>query len=147
MLAEVEAYVVRRLFTELEARPAFSAALSADQHADRRAELAAALAAVQAERVEFARDAAAGHMTRAEWLAMRPVFDERESKLRSELAAVPAPTGHADWLEVRQAWADLTLDEQRAFLRRYINRVTISRARPGTQCFDPGRVSIGWREV
>jgi hypothetical protein len=41
----------------------------------------------------------------------------------------------------------LTLDEQRAFIRRYVARVTVSRARPGTQSFDPGRVSIEWREV
>ena len=147
MLAPVEALVVARLFTELEARPAFAAALSADQHADTRAELANALAAVQAERIGYARDAAAGVMTRAEWLAMRPVFDERETRLRADLAAIPAPTGRADWAEVRAAWADLTLDEQRAFLRHYIGAVVISRARPGTTSFDPGRVDITWREV
>jgi site-specific DNA recombinase len=147
MLDEVEALVVARLFTELEHRPAFAAALSSDQHTEARASLATALAAVQAERVEFARDAAAGTMSRAEWLAMRPVFDEREAKLRQDLAAVPAPTGHADWSEVREAWADLTLDEQRAFLRRYIAVVTVSRARPGTRSFDPGRVSITWRQL
>ena len=147
MLEPVENLVVAGLFTELEQRPAFAAAMSADQHADARAQLAAALAALHAERAEYARDAAAGTMTRAEWLAMRPVFDEREARLRHDLAAIPAPAGRADWAEVREAWADLTLDEQRAFLRRYIAAVTINRARPGTQSFDPGRVSIEWREV
>jgi DNA invertase Pin-like site-specific DNA recombinase len=147
MLDPAEELVLARLFGELEQRPAFAAAMSADQHADTRRELAGALAAVQAERVQYARDAAAGEMTRAEWLAMRPVFDEREGRLRHELAAVPAPTGHADWAEVRQAWPELTLDEQRAFLRRYIASVTVSRARPGTRRFDPGRVSIEWKEV
>jgi hypothetical protein len=147
MLAEVEAHVVRRLFTELETRPAFAAALSADQHAERRAELGADLAALQAERAEYARDAGAGRMTRAEWLAMRPELDKREGKLRQDLAAIPAPAGRADWQEVREAWDELELDERRAFLRRYINVVTISRARPGTQSFDSGRVSIEWREV
>jgi hypothetical protein len=78
---------------------------------------------------------------------MRPVFDERESGLRADLAVIPAPAGRADWQQVREAWADLTLDEQRAFLRRYIASVTISRARPGTTSFDPGRVDIDWREV
>jgi hypothetical protein len=102
---------------------------------------------VQADRIVFARDAAAGSMTRAEWLAMRPVFDERETRLRSDLASVPAPTGYADWAEVRSAWSDLLLDEQRQFVRRYIMSVIISRARPGTQSFDPGRVDILWREV
>lgn len=147
MLEPVENLVTERLFTELEQRPAFAAALSSDQHADARAQLAADLAALHAERAEYARDAAAGTMTRSEWLAMRPVFDERESRLRHDLAAIPAPAGRADWAEVREAWADLTLDEQRAFLRRYVARVTISRARPGTQRFDPGRVSIEWAGV
>jgi hypothetical protein len=131
----------------LEHRPTFAAALSADQHADARAELAAALGAVQAARIEFARDAAAGSMTRSEWMAMRVVFDEREARLRADLAAIPAPTGHADWQEVREAWGDLNLDERRQFLHRYIASVTISKARPGTQSFDPGRVTIAWRTV
>jgi DNA invertase Pin-like site-specific DNA recombinase len=147
MLAETEAHVVASLFAELETRPGFAAALSADQHADRRAELAAELEAVQADRIAYARDAAAGTMTRAEWLAMRPVFDEREAKLNRELAEIPPPTGRADWREVRGAWGDLELDEQRAFLRRYIETVTIVRATPGTKGFDSGRVKIGWREV
>jgi hypothetical protein len=78
---------------------------------------------------------------------MRPELDQREARLRSDLEAIPAPAGHVDWREAREAWADLTLDEQRAFLRRYISAVTISRARPGTRSFDPGRVSVTWREV
>ena len=147
MLDPVENLVVARLFTELEQRPAFAAALSSDQYADARTQLAAALGDLHAERAEYARDAAAGTMTRAEWLAMRPVFDDREGKLRHDLAAIPAPAGRADWAEVREAWADLPLDEQRAFLRCHIAAVTINRARPGTQSFDPGRVSIEWREV
>jgi DNA invertase Pin-like site-specific DNA recombinase len=146
-LAETEAHVAASLFAELETRPGFAAALSADQHAERRAELAAALEAVQAERIAYARDAAAGTMTRAEWLAMRPVFDERESKLNDELREIPPPAGRADWQEVREAWDDLELDEQRAFLRRYIAQVTIVRAKPGTKGFDSDRVKIGWREI
>jgi hypothetical protein len=86
-------------------------------------------------------------MTRAEWLAMRPVFDQREADHRAELALIPAPAGRADWREVREAWTDMELDEQRAFLRRHIDRVTIARARPGTKGFDSGRVEIRWREV
>jgi hypothetical protein len=147
MLAEVEQFVVDSLFTELEHRPAFAAALSSDQHAQTRAELAQALAAVQAERIVYARDAGSGMLTRAEWLSLREGLGERESRLRSELASVPSPTGRADWTEVRSAWSDLLLDEQRQFVRRYVMSVIISRARPGTQRFDPGRVRILWREV
>lgn len=148
MLPEVEAHVVASLFAKLEAEPGFAAALSADQHAARRAELAGALAAVEAERVEYARDAAAGTMTRAEWLAMRQVFAGREAGLRRELAQIPQPTGRVNWQEMRDSWGDdAELAEQRAFLRRYIATVVIVRARPGTKGFDPGRVKIKWAEV
>jgi hypothetical protein len=78
---------------------------------------------------------------------MRPVFDERETRLRADLAAIPAPSGRADWQEVREAWADLNLDERRQFLRQFIDAVVIHRARPGTVAFDPGRVGIEWREA
>lgn len=150
MLPEVERHVVAELFTELETRPGFADAFAADQHAARRAELTAALTQVAEDRLSYARDAARGEMTRAEWLAMKPVFDEREAEYRRELAALPAPEGGLDWREARDAWDDdegLTLDERRAFLRRYITAVTIHRARPGTKGFDAGRVVIDWRKV
>jgi hypothetical protein len=151
MLAEVEAYVADELFAKLEAEPGFAAALAEDQHAEARAELAGKLAAVQAERVEYARDAGAGKMTRAEWLAVRQGLAEREEGLNRDLAAIPAPPkGGKDWQEIRAMWDDpdaLELDERRAFLRRGIARVIIKRATPGTKGFDPGRVRIDYAEV
>jgi hypothetical protein len=86
-------------------------------------------------------------MTRAEWLAMRQVFGEREDELGRELAAIPPPAGLADWREARDSWDDLDLAERRAFLRRYIAKVIIKRARPGTKGFDAGRVRIAWAAV
>jgi hypothetical protein len=40
----------------------------------------------------------------------------------------------------------MTLGEQREFLRLFIEKVTISRARPGLQRFDPDRIAIEWRK-
>jgi len=42
-------------------------------------------------------------------------------------------------------WAVMTLDEQRAVIVDYIDKVTIIRARPGLQRFDSDRVKIKWR--
>jgi hypothetical protein len=153
MLAEVEAYVADKLFAKLEAEPGFAAALAEDQHAEARAGLAGKLAAIRVEREEYGRQAGRGDISGAEWLAYRQGLAEREAGLNRDLAAIPAPPkGGKDWQEIRAMWDDpdaLELDERRAFLRRYIARVTILRARPGTKGFDPGRVQLGdddWAE-
>jgi hypothetical protein len=39
----------------------------------------------------------------------------------------------------------MTLDERRQVIRDYIAKVTVHRARPGTQGFDRDRVRIQWR--
>jgi hypothetical protein len=150
MLAETEAYVVAELFAECEARPGWTAALAADQHAGARAELAGELAAAQAERNEYARQRGTGEINEGEWVAYRQGLAQREAGLRRDLAAIPAPPeGGRDWREMRDAWGDpgaLELDDRRAFLRRYIARVTIKRARPGTKGFDTDRVHIDYAE-
>lgn len=43
-------------------------------------------------------------------------------------------------------FAAMTLDEQRAVIADYIEKITIIRARPGLQKFDSNRVKIKWRE-
>jgi hypothetical protein len=42
-------------------------------------------------------------------------------------------------------WPVMTLDERRQVIRDYIAKVTVHRARPGTQGFDRDRVRIQWR--
>lgn len=51
-----------------------------------------------------------------------------------------------DIAAARGAWPDMTLDEQREFLRLFVEKVTVHRAVPGTKGFDPDRVSIEWRQ-
>lgn len=148
-LTTVEEYVVDELFRKLEAEPGFADALASDQHAGRRAELIGDLDEVHADRVRWARDAAARRITEAEWTAMRPELDERERTARDELAMIPAPPGSVDWRRMRAAWGVAELDEKRAFLRRYISAVTLNRAAVrGRRGVDPGRRAvIGWREA
>jgi hypothetical protein len=41
----------------------------------------------------------------------------------------------------------MTLDEQREFVRLFITKVTVKRAKPGTKGFDRRRVGIEWRKL
>ncbi|WP_344392125.1 recombinase family protein [Streptomyces vastus] len=150
MLEATEKNVTDRLFAELE-KPGFLDALTSDDHGARRDELTAQLTAVEAERNEIAAERGRGELTLAEWKNMRSGLNEREERLRAELAAVPAPTTKMNITAVtaaRTAWdGGMTLDEKRAFLRMFIDSVTIKRAKPGTKGFDQNRVAIKWREA
>jgi hypothetical protein len=152
MLEAVERYVADELFAKLEAQPEFAVALAADQHAERRAELARDLRRIQADRVTEARRKARREVTEGEWLAMREEYDKQEADAQRELREIPQPVttpGGVDWAVMRELWDDpaAELDERRAFLRRYIVRVTVDRARRGTRVFDSGRVTITYRKV
>ena len=141
MLEPTEAYVVGRLFAELD-KPAFLDAIAEDAHAARRDEIITALAAVDAKRAELAREwARPGGLTSEEWAAARAELDASERELRAELAAKGPPPARVNIELARSAWPDMTLGEQREFLRLFIERVTIGRARPGLQRFDPARIS------
>jgi hypothetical protein len=53
-----------------------------------------------------------------------------------------------DIVGARAAWPDMTVDEKREFLRLFIVKVTVHKARPGhPRVFDPGRLEIEWRTV
>lgn len=147
MLEPTEENVADRLFAELD-KPAFLAALTADDHVQRRDEIAAELTGLdEGDRAELAAEWGRGELTAAEWRAARRGLDEREQRLRQELAELPPPVMHLDIAGARQAWPDMTLDEKRELLRMFIDRVTIIRATPGTRGFDENRVKIKWREL
>lgn len=145
MLEETERYVVECLFDELD-KPEFLASVAADNHSARRDEITAALAGVERKRNELAQMWASDVLTSAEWQAAKVVQGERETALRAELAAVPPPVVNVDLVGARAGWPGFTLDEQRKFLRMFIERVTIRKAVPGTKGFDRGRVSVELRK-
>ncbi|MEV0642751.1 recombinase family protein [Streptomyces sp. NPDC050619] len=146
MLEATEKYVADEVFGVLD-MPEFLDALTSDDHATRRDELTAQLTAVEEERNEIAAERGRGELTLAEWKNMRAGLNEREQRLRAELAAVPAPVATLDYRAARGSWEAMTLDERRAFLRTLIERVTIKRAKPGTKGFDPDRVMIEFRQM
>jgi hypothetical protein len=152
MLEPTEAYVADELFAKLETEPGFAVALASDQHAERRAELAADLAQIQADRVTAAGQKARRKISDGEWQAMRDVYDEEEAKTQQMMREVPPPlieAGGLDWAMMRELWSDpaALLDERRAFLRRYVVRVTVHRARKGAKTFEAARVTIDYREI
>jgi site-specific DNA recombinase len=147
LLAATEEHVVNVLFDELD-RPEFLEAVAADDHAARRDHLVAALVAVEAQRGELAAMwGTPGQLSTVEWQAARQALADHEQQLRRDLAAVPRPLAQVDIAAARSAWPAMTLDEQREFLRLFIEKVTIKRATPGTRRFDPDRVEITWREL
>lgn len=146
MLPETEQNVVDRLFAELD-KPEFLEAVAADDQADRREAITKALAHVEAQRNELAELwATPGQLLTSEWQTARRALAEQEQQLRAELAALPSPLGGIDIATARATWPDMTLDEQREFLRLFIAEVTIDPAVPGTRAFDEGRVRIEWRK-
>lgn len=146
MLPEVERHVVDELFAELD-KPEFLDAIAAGDHDAERERLERALDAINGQREQLAAMwATPGELTMAEWQTARRTLTETEQALRAELAAVPPPVVDVDIAAARDAWDDgMTLDEQREFLRLFIERVTIRRAVPGTKGFDDNRVRIQWR--
>lgn len=140
-----EAHVVDHLLAELD-KPAFREALAADEHAARRDEITAGLRAVDNQRNDLAAMWAAGELTADEWRTARRALAEREQQLRADLAAVPPPVAHIDPALIRDGWEAMNLDERREIIGMFVVRVTVAKAKPGTNSFDAGRVDIEWRK-
>lgn len=141
MLRATEDHVVGELFAALH-RPAFRAALAADEHAARREAATSALARLEQRRDDLARMWGSGELTAGEWRTARGELEVQEGAARLELQSIPPPPTVVEGL--REAWPDMTLDERREMLRLFIARVTVHRAKPGTKRFDSSRVSIQW---
>lgn len=144
-----EAYVVERLFDELD-KPAFLDALAADEHAARREEIDVALQALAQQKTQLAsawarRREMRNPLSVDEWMAARDGLVDEERRLRSEHATIPMPVTGVDPTKIRAAWDKMTLDEQRNIISVCIDRVVVKRAKPGTTGFDAGRVDIDWR--
>jgi site-specific DNA recombinase len=137
-------HVREELFDELD-KPEFLEAIDGDDHATRRDELTAALTALDGERTELAQEWGAGGLKMTEWREARAGLDQREQRLRAELAAIPAPRRKIHIDDARAAWPDMTLDEKREFLRIFIEKVTVNRAVAGARSSVGNRVEIVWR--
>jgi site-specific DNA recombinase len=150
-LVEAEVFVVDKLFDELD-KPEFLEAIAADNHAEQRDAIAAALGEVERKRNELADmwNLPQGHpeaLTTDEWKTARRRQAEQEQALRADLAAVPPPVVDVDIAAARSAWPGMTLDEQREFLRLFVERVTINPVGRGYRGVDDNRVKIEWRKL
>jgi len=142
----LEQHVVAELLDELD-KPAFLDALAADDHAARRDEITAALRTLEDRRNALAAMwAAGGELSAEEWRTARRAIAERETELRTALAAVPPPVAHVDPALIRAGWSVMTLDERREIVSMFVDKVTVNRATLGMQGFDPRRVEIVWRQ-
>lgn len=145
ILPEVEAYVIDELFTRLDSAE-FRDALADDDYEAERARLVTALTGIDGQRRELAAMWGRRELTTTEWSAAKAELDEQERSMSAALTAIPAASSDVSGAEAREDWEELTLDERRAFLRRYIESVTILRARPkGHAGLDTDRVRIEWR--
>ena len=143
MLPEVEEYVVEELFAHLDS-PEFRDAQADDDHEAERARLVTALEGIDGQRRELAAMWGRRELTTAEWQTAKDELTVQEQQMNADLALVPAPRPR--WTQrPREDWPDLTLDEQRAFIRRFVAKVTIRRAtRHGRPGLDTERVNIEW---
>jgi hypothetical protein len=147
VLDDVERFVVVSLFSELD-KPEFLNALREDDHQERRDEVLAGLSEVEGQRRELASMWSAKELTTDEWREARMGLADQEDELKQELAGIPAPGKALDIAAARGAWDEgMPLHEQREFLRMFIDRVVIKRAKPGTKRFDANRVAIDWKGV
>jgi site-specific DNA recombinase len=145
LLTATEDHVLDELWSEVN-KPTFLDAIAAGDHEQQRDEIVAALQAVDAQRGELAAMwGTPGQLSTVEWQTARRALAEHEQQLRRDLAALPRPLAGVDVAAARSAWPAMTLDEQREFLRLFIEKVTVKRATPGTRTFDSGRVEITWR--
>lgn len=88
---------------------------------------------------------AARQLSGVEWAEARAGLDAEQHRLEAELASLPMPEEKRDPTAILADWPVMRLDERRQVIRDYITKVTIHRAKPGTQGFDRNRVSIQWR--
>jgi len=146
MLAETEQYVVDRLFAELD-KPGFLDLIAVDDHAARREQIINDLAAIDGQRRELAKMWGDRKLTVDEWTVAKQAVDGNEQALRLELDAKPRPPARVGIEQARGAWPSMTLDEQRQFIRLFIDKVTIGRAAmQGKKGLDTGRIVITWRD-
>lgn len=145
MAVATEEFVVAEMFVEIKRR-------QDDKRVDdgavgaRRDALNTELEDVSEQRKDLARMWAAKQLNGVEWAEARAGLDAEQHRLEAELRALPMTREERDPAAILADWAVMTLDEQRAVIVDYIEKVTVMRARPGLQRFDFDRVKIKWRK-
>jgi DNA invertase Pin-like site-specific DNA recombinase len=104
------------------------------------------LSRIERELEDLAADYGNGAISRREWLAARKPLEERRDRARRDIDHTNGTVALAQFrgMDVRERWAQLDIDRQRAVLDALIDRVTV---RPSTTPgrFNPDRVEVEWR--
>ena len=104
------------------------------------------LVRIERDLEDLAGDFGAGRVTRREWLAARKPLEERLARARHTVDANNGTVALAAFrgANVRTAWAQLSIERQRAVLDALVDRVTVGpAATPGR--FDTERIDVVWR--
>ena len=145
---KVEDLITEAVLTRLDS-PELAAALAGHGGPGSRAtELAATVASGRAHLDELATLYATGDVTAREWMLAKTPIQNRISTAERELAnltdttAISGLVGNAE--QLRERWAELTLDRRQAIIRAVLDKVVIHPSRP-TSRFDMTRVQPVWR--
>lgn len=129
--------------------PEVTAALEGRHETDaRHADAVAMLDSAQRRLTDVAQMFAAGDITKAEYLAARPVAEAKAA----EAARVLESLATKDTLDslvgngtiIRERWDTYSLDRQHAIIRAILQSATIAAGSPGRGNFDPERVQPHW---
>ncbi len=106
--------------------------------------LVASIAADEQMMSDLAANLGARRIGRGEWLAAREPIEDRLAENRRALEQVAADSelddAVFDGLD-RERWEELDLDQKRAVIRLFVDRVVIDKGRPGRN-FNPDRVNV-----
>jgi len=146
---QVERLVTEMVLYRVEAGGGLAAALAAERDAPSRA-AAEQLTTDEAALVQLSTDHYVDRLIgRSEFLASRQALEDRIRGTRDALARRAShaalegvPAGHD---ELRAAWPDLTLEQQRAVLALFLDHAVIRPAARKGRVFDPGRVDPRWK--
>jgi site-specific DNA recombinase len=145
MAVETEDFVVAELFDEIR-RQADDRLIDDGSIGAQRDKLVDDLAELDEQRKDLARMWTQREIKGVEWKEARAGLDAEQHELEAQLRALPTINEGRDPAQILADWAEMTLDERRAVVDDYIEKVVIVRARPGLQRFDSDRVKVTFKE-
>ncbi|GAB3800963.1 recombinase family protein [Humibacter antri] len=144
----VEAWLTEACLYRLDTPQAVAVLTGRHQADANRAELAEKLQRAEARLAELAQMFASEEITRAEYLAARPVAEKRAQDAARRLNdmagqdSLEALIGQGAALTAQ--WEALTLDRQHAIIRAVLTSASIGPGRPGRNGFSPERITPDW---
>jgi hypothetical protein len=138
-----EAEVVRQVLEDLEKNQRFRARLAAgDDHAKTRARLVKRRQAIEARRTETSAAYAQLDIPIEMVRSVGIELDREAARMAQELQALGEPRHGLDPDAILAGWDGMLLNEQRQVLQQLVEKVVVSRAKPGCRAFDADRIEV-----